>query len=92
MTLYSFTEEDSDALRETFILRKTSLSQAQWDKYLSSETSRNASDEATSQAQALLGSKSSNQGSSTGDGAVVSRKSASFDVETGASVTKISQR
>ena len=86
-------EEDSDALRETFILRKTTLTQAQWDKYLSSDSTKKPSDDDSSQTSALLGGKASfSQGTATGDGAVMSRKSASFDVETGISTNKGKQR
>ena len=84
--------EDSDALRETFILRKTSLSQDQWDKYLSAESSKKEEDP-SEVSSALLGRKSGfSQGSATGDGAVTSRKSSTFDVETGISTAKASER
>lgn len=81
-------EEGSDALKETFILRKTSLTQEQWDLYLSTDTSRPGKED-IHESTALLSRKSNiSQGSFTGDGAVSSRKNTSFDVETGASVSK----
>lgn len=79
-------EDNSDALRETFILRKTSLRQDQWDKYLSSETAKAANEETN----ALLGGKS--RSTLTSDGAVTSKKRTTFDVETGESTSKLSRR
>jgi hypothetical protein len=89
-------DEQSDALRETFILRKTSLTQDQWDMYLSPEATagkQNTMDDSAREGSALLGRKSGLfQGSMTGDGAVTSRKATSFDVETGANTFKMNSR
>lgn len=86
-------DENSDALRETFILRKTSLDQEQWDNFLSPDAKASNMDDSAREGSALLGRKSGlSQGSATGDGAVTSRKSSSFDVETGANTTNNSNR
>ena len=79
-------------LRETFILRKVTLTQDQWDLYLTPDRAAKAPDSdlgRTSSSTALLSRKSGGSlgrpSGAAGDGVVMSRKSSSFDVETGRS-------
>jgi len=51
-------DENSDALRETFILRKTSLDQEQWDNFLSPDAKASNMDDSAREGSALLGRKS----------------------------------
>ena len=53
-----FADEHADALRETFILRKTSLDQQQWDTFLSPDVRQDNGDDGAREATALLGRKS----------------------------------
>ena len=84
--------EEDDVLRETFILRKVTLTQDQWDQFLSPERAAKAPDSdlaRTSSSTSLLSRKSGGSlgrpSAAVGDGVVMSRKSSSFDVETGRS-------
>lgn len=87
--------DESEVFRETLILRKASLTQEQWDKYLSPERAPNQDSDLTV-TTALLPAKGHLSKTSSAfelaDGPVSSNKKSQFDLETGERVRVKSPR